>query len=395
MDCKAFDALDHELASHGPAAAIDWLCRHLEDIKDYGNLFYALLLKKRHELGVSPVPTEAASALPEALHEPYEDAIREAGRRVGRLFLETGDIPRAWMYFRMLGEPEPVAQALEQRVLAEGEDCQPLIDVAYHQGVHPRKGFDWILERYGICNAITTLSGSEFPDPSVREYCIRQLVRALYEQLRQRLADDLAQRTGTEPSAESIRQLLTEHEWPAIEDYYHVDVSHLSSVVQMSVALPPGEELNLARELCLYGRRLSSRFLYPGDPPFEDTYRDYGIYLDVLASENVEAGLAHFRAKVETADPETIGTYPADVLVNLLLRLKRPTEALAIARRYLAKADTGRPGSPSLAELCRLATDYETLAEVSRERNDPVHFLAGRIAATRPKDDPSPASPQA
>src|SRR3989442_12640814 len=111
---KTFDDLQSTLAAKGPAVAIDRLCTTLREQKDYGNLFYALLLKKRHELGVSPVPTEAAQSLPEAVHAPYEEAIRQAGRLVGQLYLEEGDVPHAWTYFRMLGEPEPVAKALER-----------------------------------------------------------------------------------------------------------------------------------------------------------------------------------------------------------------------------------------------------------------------------------------
>jgi hypothetical protein len=283
----------------------------------------------------------------------------------------------------MLGEPEPVAQALERYQLKEDEDCQPFIEIAYHHGVHPRKGFDWILERYGICNAITTVSGTEFPQAELREYCIGGLVRVLYEQLRQRLLDEVVHREGAAPQAQAVRELMAGRDWLFEDGFSHVDVSHLSSVVQMSIHLTPGEELSMARELCAYGRRLAPPFRYAGDPPFEDPYRDYGIYLDILAGHRVEEGLAHFRAKAESADPETVGTYPAQVLVNLLVRLKRPAEALAIARRYLAGADNQPISCPSIPELCRQTNDYRTLAEVAREQGDPVHFLAGLLAARR------------
>ena len=43
------------------------------------------------------------------------------------------------MFYRMLGEHEPLRQALENAHPAEGEDCQALVDIAYHQGVHPKK----------------------------------------------------------------------------------------------------------------------------------------------------------------------------------------------------------------------------------------------------------------
>ena len=390
MDPAVFERLEATLAKNGPSAAIDDLCEMLRTTKDYGSLFYALLLKKRHELGVSPVPTEAAQALPEAVHAPYEDAIRDAARYVGQLYLNEGDIPRAWPYYRMIGEPEPVARAMEGYRLTDKEETQQVIEIAFHHGVHPKKGFDWLLERYGICSAITTVGNQEFAHPDIRVYCIGGLVRALYEQLRERLVEDVARREERTSETDrnsllrlSAKELMAGRDWLFDEESYHVDVSHLGSVVQMSVHLPPGPELDKARELCAYGLRLSHRFQYAGEPPFENQYRDYGIYLDVLAGERVEEGIAHFRAKAENADPETVGTFPAEVLVNLLVRLNRPVEALAIARRFLAKTENTRPSCPTIAELCREVNDYQTLAAVAREQGDPVHFLAGLLAQRR------------
>ncbi len=383
MDSTVFAELEKKLEAEGSAPAIDRLCTILRQRKDYGGLFYALLMKKRHELGVSPVPTGPAQELPEGVHAPYEDAIRDAGRLVGRLYLEEGNIPQAWMYFRMLGEPDPVREALERVQPGENDDCQPLVDIAFYQAVHPRRGFDLLLTRYGICNAITTLSSQQLPFSNEdREYCIRRLVRALYDELAERLKADIVGREGQAPATNSVRELMTGRDELFEEEFYHIDVSHLSSVVQMSIHLSSCPELALARELCEYGKRLSPRFQYPGDPPFENQYADYAVYLAALAGDRVEESLAHFRAKAEKADPETDGTYPAEVLVNLLLRLERPGEALELARKHLTKAD--RPLTcPSVAELCQRAGDYRALAEVSRERDDPVHFLAGLIAANR------------
>jgi hypothetical protein len=387
MKPELFDALTEILTGQGADAAIELLCRRLREDKDYGNLFYALLLKKRHELGVSPVPTESSQALPEAVHEAYEEAIRHAGRQAGNLYLEAGDIPHAWVYFRMLGEPEPVARALNELQLKPEDDCQPLIDIAYHQGVNPRKGFDWILERNGICNAITTVSGTEFPRTADRDHCIRALVSALHEQLRQRLVEEITNHDGTPPQGATVSELIAGRDWLFAGEFsYHVDVSHLASIVQMSIQLNGGPELGLARELCAYGQRLSDRLRYPGDPPFEDQYRDYGIYLAIVAGDQVEEGIAHFRRKVEIADPETVGIYPAVVLVNLLVRLERPAEALAVARRHLARPEDQMPGCPSIPELCRLSKDYGTLAEIAREQGDPVHFLAGLLAGDRSQE---------
>src|SRR5262249_43964137 len=163
MDATAYQQLEEALERRGPAGAIEQLCSTLRENKDFTGLFYAMLMKKRVELGVSPVPTGSSQDLPAGTHEPYEDAIRQAGRLAGNLCLEKGNIPHPWAFLRMLGESEPVARALDKVQPLPDEDCHPLVDIAFHQGVNVRKGFELILQRYGICSAITTISGHDFP----------------------------------------------------------------------------------------------------------------------------------------------------------------------------------------------------------------------------------------
>lgn len=390
MTPEALEQLDRALAAGGPTTAIAHLCDRLRQEKDYHALFYALLLKKRHELGVSPIPTGPAQDLPPSAHAPYEEAIREAGRLVGGLFLEEGSLPQAWAYYRMLGEPEPVRQALDTHRPVDGEDLHPLVQIAFYEGVHPRKGFEWVIDRFGLCNAITTLgSSAELPlAPADRQHCIRALVRALYTELRERLAGEIERIEGRRPAEAdapggAVGKLIAGRDALFAEDCYHIDTSHLSSVVQMSLQLEPCPEIDLARELCEYGARLSGRFLGQHDPPFEDFYRAHGHYLAALAGDKVEESLAYFREQAAKADPQEIGTYPAEVLVNLLVRLGRHTEALAVARKHLSAADQRQLTCPGLTELCKKANDYRPLAEAAREQGDGVHYLAGLLAANK------------
>ena len=181
----------------------------------------------------------------------------------------------------------------------------------------------------------------------------------------------------------TVRKLIEGRDWLFEGDGYHIDTSHLSSVVQMSVDLPRCEEMHLARELCAYGKRLSGRFRHRSEPPFEDQYQAYDKYLAILTGEDVEGGVAYFRAQAEKAEAEGEGTFPAEVLVNLLLRLERPAEALATARKYLVNADGRRLTCPGVAELAQQVGDYRTLADAAREKGDAVHFLAGLLGAGR------------
>src|SRR5262245_37479082 len=126
---ETYARLQKTLAGNGPVAAVDQLCADLREIGDLNALFYALLMKKRVELGVSPFPTGAAADLPASTHEEYEKAIRDAGRLVGGEFLKQRDPRKAWFYFNMLGESGPVREYLESVQPTDADDVQPLIEI--------------------------------------------------------------------------------------------------------------------------------------------------------------------------------------------------------------------------------------------------------------------------
>ena len=68
-----------------------------------------------------------------------------------------------------------------------------IIEVAFNQGVHPRKGFELILDHYGTCSAITAFEHLP-PDEATRVACADRLVRQLHEHLVANLRADIAQR---------------------------------------------------------------------------------------------------------------------------------------------------------------------------------------------------------
>ena len=377
----AFDRLKAALAIGGPTAAAEALIAELRNAEDFNSLFYALLLKKRIELGVSPFPTGPSADLPAHTHEPYEAAIRDAGRHVGGIFLERGELPKAWTFFRMLGEPEPVRAALENYQPKPDDDIYPLIEIAWQGGVLPKKGFDLILDRHGVCSAITTVSSSDLnTNPELRDYCIGRLVRAIHEQLTERLRGDLEGRGNTVPTGISIKQMAEEHPELFADDSYHIDTSHLSSVCQMSMYLPAGRENDRARELCEYGRRLSPNIRGGGgEAPFEELYDDFLPFLNVVAGVDVEEGLARFKAKAEREAAEG-ASYAAQVYINLLVRVNRLREAFEAAKAMLTNEDERALICPSVGELAKRLNDFEAMAEAAKARNDAVGFLAGLIA---------------
>jgi hypothetical protein len=380
LDTEAFDAFDQTLRAEGPGAAIDQLIRRLDERGQYRALLDALLLKARHELGLPLIHTGSLNDLPEPARSRFEERYVEAIRTVGQKWLDAGDLPAAWPYFRAIAEPEPVARAIDAYQPAEGvERLGQVVEIAFNHGANPRKGFALILDHYGICSAISAFESLP-QDESIRVSCAEKLVRNLHAQLVANLRAEIAQRgQPLPPEGTPIDRLIEGRDWLFADDAYHLDVSHLAAVVRLSPLLTDPEPLGLAVELTDYGRKLSPRHRYEGEPPFEDVYKDHGVYLRALVGRDVEAAIAHFRVKLvpsDPVDPNPAETLPAQVLVGLLLRLDRLEEAIDVAAENLAGLPESLLVCPGISQLCQRAGNSERLARLSREHGDLVNYAA-------------------
>jgi len=389
-----FPELDARLEDGGPAVALDRLVDDLEASKNYRLLLDALLLKARYELGLPLIQVGRYADMPDADRTRFEERYIESLRRVGSLFLASGDVPTAWAYFQAIGEPEPVAKALDELELPEDPDAvSPLIDVAFHQGANPSRGFEWILRSYGPCSAITSLEQLGPSDPAVRIACIEKLVRHLHRQLVDNIRADVARR-GQPQAAEaaSIAEIIAGRDWLFSDDSYHTDVSHLTTVVRWSVMTTDPETLRLAIDLTEYGRRLSPRLQYDSAPPFEKTFEDHNLYLKALAGRDVDQAIEHFRAKLPALGGdggiESESTLPAQALVNLLMRTGRHDEAIEVASSWLLQVPESMLACPPLTELCQRSGRLDRLAAIAVQTGHPVHYLAARIQS-RANDGPS------
>jgi tetratricopeptide (TPR) repeat protein len=297
---------------------------------------------------------------------------------VGARLLAASKIAEAWTYFRLIGEPQPVAQALERfdPSIDDAEQLGELLQIALNEGVHPTRGFELVLERHGVCNAITTVAQTLYQPGSARLHAIRRLVQTLHGEVTDRLRADLKQRSGVEPPpAAMLAELAQARSDLFDDDNYHVDLSHLSSVVQFALELPPGDETRLAEELCTYGQQLNPRFQPPSDPPFGEGYAAYRRYFETLNRKNVAENLAWFRAQA-VPYAEDAATGPAEVLVHLLAQLERYEEALAAYREFLSQADPRRLACPSPIVLSQKLGRFDGLAELCQLRGDLVGFAA-------------------
>lgn len=369
-----FGELERTLETGGPEAALELLIKRLEQERRHAEWFNARLIEQRHRLGL--LLSEPPQELAEPVRREYDAALVEAARQAGSRLIEDGQIARAWTYFRAIGDTAPVAEAIERLAPEQADD--EVLAVALQERVNPRKGFELVLANHGTCRAITVFS--QYPDPATQEECLHLLTRTLYEELRQNLARVIGRREAAAPETASIPGLITGRDWLFGEYDYYVDTSHLISVIGYSRESERRDTIRMAREMAEYGKRLSASFRYQGEPPFENFYEDHGIYLDALLGIDTDRGVAHFHRKAEQTDPETMGTFPAQVLVRLLLRINRPAEAVKVFEQFLSRSDPNYLACPDYSQLCRLAGDFDKLRQLARERQDPVAFLEAALA---------------
>lgn len=384
MQHESFDSLANTLAERGVTAAFAELVDRLGASRDFHRVFEALTLRARYDLGIPLVQTSPSSELPADVRDRYEQRIIEACREVGELFLAAGDLANAHRYLSMIGELDSIRAAIDAYRPEEGARDEAVIEVALGQGVHPVKGLDLMLRRYGICQAISACQGvlGQPLPASTRSDCVRLLVRALHAELVGRLAAEIQQREGGEasaPVATSIPLLLAGRDWLFENDNYHIDTSHLNSVVRLARLLEKCPETFLAIQLCEYGRRLSERYSFPDPPPFEDVYEDSFVFFKVIAGIEVEKGLAHFRAKADNCSIEEASSLPAETFVNLLVRAGRWEEAVEYAGAKLNTVREPVGTCPTINELCQEAGRFDDMARLARARDDLVSFAAALI----------------
>ena len=155
-------------------------------------------------------------------------------------------------------------------------------------------------------------------------------------------------------------------------------MSHLGAVVRFARFLTP-ESPNLAKaiELCEYGRRLSSQFQYPSDPPFDDYYAAHLHFFKVLEDSDRQKSLDYFRERLAAATETDDRRLIAYVLVDLLVRIGTLEDAALVASEHLRDLDES--SGFSFAQLCEEAGRLDLFRDAAREKGDLIGFTSALV----------------
>jgi len=143
------------------------------------------------------------------------------------------------------------------------EGIEPVLEIALHEQVNPRKGFELLLSHHGICRAITLFD--QYPDPATREHCLGLLVHHIHSELVDRLKRAIEQNEGSAPETAFVPDLLTGRDWLFGEYDSYIDTSHLISVLPLQPGVQRPSNTVPGGGLAEYGRHLGSMYHQAGE----------------------------------------------------------------------------------------------------------------------------------
>jgi hypothetical protein len=387
MSSNNFEQLKAALASGGAAFALETLISHLREQKDYHALFEALKMKSRLDLGLSVTYDDSGDELEEALQQQLEQRLIDACREVGTALLDAGQVQQGWMYMRIVGDKEMVAKKLSE-IDVHDENMEEFIEVALHEGVAPELGFAAVLNHYGTCNAITTCENVMHGLSVEGQQAItRQIVQHLHEELLATVVSDITEREGKEPTEKTLRELLANRETLLDENTYHVDTTHLASVVRFARLATDEQTQRTALDLTEYGRRLDEQFQYPDTEPFVDVYPASALLFQAILGEKVDEAVAFFKQQAEKVDVYTEGSAAVEVYISLLARLQRYDEAVDVTIELIPPGTQTYGFAPTLVQLTESSGNYEKLLEYCQQRDDLLGYTVSLLQAKSAQPD--------
>lgn len=365
--------------SSGKAAVIDRVIDHLEQNGRYHELFEALKMRARLNLGLVPTQTNRDEKLDDDTELKIERALIDACRRVGEGLLRQGKIREGWMYMRPVGDLNAAAEAIS-KIEPDDENTDALLEVLVHEGVNVQAGYKLALERMGTCNCITLFETAIAARPrSDQQAAAALLVDHVHNELLSNLKHDIAKREGSTPPEQTLAELLATRPTLLRDGTYHLDTTHLASTVRFARVLDDQATLRKVYDLAQYGRHLHPQFQYPGEEPFLDLYPASLAFFGALLGENVDGGIRYFTQKADSVDRRQFGNIAIEVLIDLLSRVGRHAAAITEFAKRLPPDARLMGIAPSMLELSQRLGNFETMRDLCAKRDDVLGYTAALV----------------
>ena len=381
MSDSLFEQLEQQCTPGGVDAVLQHLITSLQQDKKHHELFEALKMQVRHRAGLPLLYGESGDDLDPKQRTLLEDGLLGACRQVGTGLLEDGRVSEGWMYMRPVGDVAAAREMINQ-IEVQDDNIDEMVEVLLQEGVDPARGFSVVLQHYGTCNAITTFESVMPQKGKADQRAVAQLLlRHVHQELFTNVKADVATRQDSEPTVTTLAELIAGQEGMFGEHSYHIDTTHLASTTRFSRILDDEESLRLALDLTQYGQELHEQFQYEGDEPFTDIYRHHAFYFQALLGENLDEALAHFKDRSDNVDTNQWGTVGIETYIDLLARVGKIEEAIAVTIEKIQPGQRTMGLAPSLLELCERSGNYSPLMDACRGSDDVLGFATGLMQA--------------
>jgi hypothetical protein len=390
---ELFDKLESTVKDQGASHAARLLVEQMRNEKRYSELFEALKMFHRVELGLPAVQINpsgeddenASGALKNSeIQDQLDKRLIEACGEVGTALLRQGSLQEGWMYMRAVGDRAAAAAAMAD-IEVTHENLDTVLGLLVHEAVDIGRGTKLSLDLRGTCNTITMLeSVVSMRGRADQQAAVGTLVEHVHSELLASLKADIVRRekldaTSDVHASKSIEALLATRTALLRDGSYHLDTTHLASTVRFARILDDARLLRLAVDLAQYGRQLHTQYQYASDEPFAELYPMSLAFFRALLGEHVEAALRMFLQKAESLDPQEHGTVAIETYADLLTRVGRPAEAMQFLMKKMPRGMRPFGIAPSLIELAQLSGQFEPMMNHAKERGDIVGYTAALL----------------
>jgi len=390
---ELFESIESTAQNQGPTQAAWLLVEQMRSEKRYSELFEALKMFHRVELGLPAVQInpsgdddskESGSDQDSGVQDQLDKKLIEACSEVGMALLKQGNLQEGWMYMRAVGDRAAAAAAMAD-IEVNHENLDTVLGLLVHEAVDIGRGTKLSLELRGTCNTITMLeSVVSMRGRADQQAAVGTLVEHVHTELLASLKADIVRRekldaTSDVHSSKSIETLLSTRSALLRDGSYHLDTTHLASTVRFARILDNPDQLRLAVDLAQYGRQLHTQYQYASDEPFAELYPMSLAFFRALLGEHVDAALRMFLQKAESLDPQEHGTVAIETYADLLTRVGRPAEAMQFLIKKMPRGMRPFGIAPSLIELAQLSGQFDPMMNHAKERGDIVGYTAALL----------------
>ena len=365
---------------------LEEVIKHFRENRQAMEMFEAMKMRVRNRLNLPLLAAEDAPVSSEDIERQLESGLLDACREAGVMLIEDGRIGEGWMYLRPVADTE-LAKRLLSDIEITDDNYDEMVQVLLHEGVDVGRGFEAVLKHQGTCNSITLFEQAIVSrSKKDRQAAAAKLLEHFYGELSALVRDDIAGRDKENPGAtnadgtpQTLGEMVLSRKWLLGEGGYHLDTTHLASVVRVASILDDPDAWKKAHELTQYGRRLHHQFQYPGEEPFVDFYPSYSAFYDVLLGNNVDAGLKLFERKARSVDSSQHGTSAIETYVDLQNRTGRHAEAIEASIDLVPDDVPAQRIVPMLIEIARDSNDSAAFGPIlafCQKQNDVLGYAA-------------------